>query len=443
MHRHTPVTDFDVAVVGGGYAGLTAAIDTTDAGLRAVVFEAAPELGGRARRVGSGGIARDNGQHILLGAYRELLARIDRCWSGAQPPYRRHPLTWIAPGMSLRAWRLPGPLGLAMGLLAARGLGWSERVAALRFVARWHRRGFRTEAADWTVTRLIATEPARLRALLWEPLCVAALNTAPDDASAQQFLAVLGATLAAGSGGSDLILPTTDFTALYPAGAAARIAAGGGEVAAGERVRSLAADGGTLCIVTARRELRVRAVIVAVAPYALEALLGEWEGAHRGVAEALVRVRALVHEPIVTVYLSYERPPSLPFPMIQLAGEPGQWLFDRDALVGARGECAVVVSAAGALAGLAREEIAERIGAQVATSFPQAGPVTGSYVVTDRRATYRAAPGLARPGGGMIAPGVFLAGDYTHPVLPATLEAAVQSGAEAAAAVRAWLARPR
>jgi predicted NAD/FAD-binding protein len=112
-----------VAVIGAGYAGLAAAVELAARGAPVTVFEAARELGGRARRVDYRGMALDNGQHILLGAYRETL-RLMRL-TGADPTalLLRLPLQLVIPGrFSLQAAPLPAPLHLAFGLLTAHGL---------------------------------------------------------------------------------------------------------------------------------------------------------------------------------------------------------------------------------------------------------------------------------------------------------------------------------
>ncbi len=133
-----------VAVIGAGWAGLAAAVRLAEGGVPVTVFEAARQAGGRARTVELDGIELDNGQHILLGAYREtlaLLARVNPAW---QAQLLRLPLLLrVEPDFRLRAVRLPAPWHLAAALLGARGLGWGERARALAFVAALRRRHHR------------------------------------------------------------------------------------------------------------------------------------------------------------------------------------------------------------------------------------------------------------------------------------------------------------
>ena len=119
-----------VAVIGGGWSGLAAAVDLADHGCAVTLLEAAPQLGGRARRVelalGDRTFPLDNGQHLLIGAYRETLALMQRVGIDPQAAFLRLPFTLRYPdGFALQAARLPAPLHLAGALLFARGLGLS------------------------------------------------------------------------------------------------------------------------------------------------------------------------------------------------------------------------------------------------------------------------------------------------------------------------------
>ncbi|MDO9065224.1 MAG: FAD-dependent oxidoreductase, partial [Sulfuricella sp.] len=214
-----------VAVIGAGYAGLAAAVELAAQGVPVTVFEAARQLGGRARRVDYRSMALDNGQHIFLGAYRETL-RLMRM-AGADPAalLLRLPLQLVIPGrFSLQAAPLPAPLHLALALLTARGLTWGERLSAVRFMSAMRRRNFRLND-DIGAGKMLAMhgQTGNLRRYLWEPLCIAALNTPLDAASAQIFLNVLRDSLAGSRADSDMLLPLANLTHLFPEHAAAFI----------------------------------------------------------------------------------------------------------------------------------------------------------------------------------------------------------------------------
>jgi len=401
--------DRRVAVVGAGYAGMAAAVTLAKAGAAATVFEAGPVPGGRARRVTSQGIELDNGQHILVGAYAELY-RLMRTVGVAASALLRVPLEIrYARGFALRRLWLPGGLGLAGGLLAARGVPMHERLAALRFMSTLRRSGFRLRE-DVPVAELLAAhrQDGALGHFLWRPLCVSALNTPPELASANAFLAVLRDTLGGDAEASDLLLPRVDLSQLFPEPAAAFVRAHGGEVRLKETVRDLPA-----------LRAAYRAVILAVGPHQLKALLAE--------------APEYSYQPIYTCYLQYGKHVRLPLPMLGLADGVVQWVFDRGALLGEKGRLACVISAQGDHQQMQSDELAGRCHAELAAALPGLGVPEWSRVIAEKRATITCA--VKRPPIDIRIPGLFIAGDYTDPEYPPTLEAAVRSGVRAANAV--------
>src|SRR5688572_30654102 len=175
-----------VAVIGAGYAGIAAAVELVRAGVAVTLFEANRVAGGRARRVEYRGTLLDNGQHLLLGAYRETIDLM-RAVGVSANALRRFPLTLVIPGhLELRAPKLPAPLNVAWALLTAKGLTLRDRWAAIRLGARLRGRdkwGGR-DNSGLTVDQLLKRyeQTPRLNALLWGPLCVSALNTPTSQA---------------------------------------------------------------------------------------------------------------------------------------------------------------------------------------------------------------------------------------------------------------------
>ncbi|MGH8676917.1 MAG: hydroxysqualene dehydroxylase HpnE [Burkholderiales bacterium] len=414
-----------VAVIGGGWAGMAAAVELALAGVPVTVYEAAKTLGGRARRVDVNGIVLDNGLHILIGAYRETLRLIETVRDRASPSrLLRLPLQLrIEPDFRFAAMRLPAPFHLAFGLLFARGVSGSERLAAARFILAQRRARYRCDEM-LSVRELLERfrQPRRLRERLWEPLCVSALNTDPDEASAQVFLTVLRDTLDAPAAASDLLLPATDFTAIFPAPAQAFIESRSGQVRIGEpvtRIRSRA-DG---IEVEAADRIRYSHAIIAVGPHRLEHVATD-------IAElqsAVEQVRALEFQPIYSVFLQYPDSVSLAWPMIGFTGGLAQWVFDRGRLCGQRGMLGVVISAAGAHQDLPHNELASRVHTEL-TAALRLPPPLWHQVIAEKRATFACKPGIVRPGNRTPVKGLYLAGDYTASDYPATLEAAVRSG---------------
>jgi hydroxysqualene dehydroxylase len=393
-------------VVGAGYAGMAAAVALAERGTKVTVFESTAIPGGRARRVQSQGHELDNGQHILIGAYTELF-RMMGTVGVPKSAVLRVPLELrYARGFYFRRLWLPEPFGLAGGLLMARGLSFSERLAAARFIARLQRQRFRL-ALDMPVSELLHSYGQRgaVAHYLWRPLCVSALNTPPELASAQVFVTTLRDTLGGEAEASDLILPRVDLSRLFPEPAADYVRAHGGEI----RLQSPVKDLGAL------RQSFER-IIVAVAPHQLRTLVPE--------------APEYSYQPIYTCYLQYAPGVRLPFPMLGLADGMVQWIFDRGALLGEKGRLACVISAQGDHQQLSLDELAERCERELASALPNLGKPEWSRVIAEKRATITCAPG-PKPELPSI-PGVVFAGDYTDAEYPPTLEAAVRSGVRAA-----------
>jgi squalene-associated FAD-dependent desaturase len=396
-----------VAVVGAGYAGMAAAVTLAGKGVPVTVFESGPFPGGRARRVVAQGQELDNGQHILIGAYTELF-RLMRTVGVAPEALLRMPLELkYAAGVEFRSLWFAPPLGLLAGLLLAKGIPFSERLGAVRFMRALKQTGFRL-APDITVRQLLEQhgQRGRIGKFLWEPLCVSALNTPVDEASANVFLAVVRDTLAGESDAADLLLPRVDLSKLFPEPAAEFIQRHGGEV----RLRSPVTDAHEL-------KQSFGAVIVAVGPHQLKALLPDVALDYS-------------YQPIYTCYLQYSQGVKLPFPMLALSGGLVQWVFDRGALLGERGRLACVISARGRHQELSLDALCERCHAELAQALPGLGKPLWSRAIAEKRATISSTPNLPRPP--LEIDGVVLAGDYTDPEYPPTLEAAVRSGVRAA-----------
>ena len=435
-----------VAVIGGGYAGCAAAASLAAEGVRCLLFEAAPVLGGRGRRVDRDGFRLDNGQHLMLGAYEATWRLFDVV--RAQRNVVRRPLA-IAPfspklpdPLTLQARRAPGRLGLLIGLLATRGLTWGERLANLAWFRAIERAGFARPRGE-TVAQLLAPLPPRVAKLLWEPLNLAALNTPAESASAQVFANVLKASFARHGDDSDFVLPATDLSDLFPEQAARYIGEQGGTVVLATRARLASASAASATVVAGDRAHDVRASIVAVGPHQLyEAFTPELLRGRMDIEARVAALGAMQYEPIVTIWLAYPSRVDMPGPIARLDDAPGQWVIDRPDVAAGRDVSqvlAVVISASGAHMAMAHEDLAGATDAQLRRLVPTMPPCTWSFVIAEKRATYACTPDRPRAGGPRFAPGIYLAGDYVNEEFPATLEAAVRSGVAAAEAALADL----
>lgn len=429
------MTECGVAILGGGWAGMAAAVTLAQNGIRASVFESAKTLGGRARTVELDGIGVDNGQHILLGAYRATLALIAAVNPSAAAQLLRLPLALtLPPEFELRTPRLPAPWHLVAGLLSAHGLGLRDRLRAMQLLAALRRLDFRLPR-DMTVSELLARhrQTENLERFLWHPLCLAALNTPPEQASAQVFLNVLRDSFSQARADSDLMLPRVNLSQLFPEPAAAFVERRGGAVCTNSRVTGLARDDDGWMVAVGDETQRFSHVICATPPQRCAELIEPLPGM-QAVADAL---RALHYQPIYTVYLQYPPATRLSAPMLGLGRGLGQWVFDRGQLGGLPGLLAVVISAGGAHEALDHADLAREIAEQLAASLNLATRPAWHQVIAEKRATFSCTPALARPASTTPLAGLYLAGDYVAgdavtANYPGTIEGAARSGVQCA-----------
>ena len=444
-----------VAIIGGGWAGCAAAVTLAAAGVRVDLFEAAPVLGGRARRVQRAGLPLDNGQHLLLGAYAQTLAVLDKVHgeAGARDVLKRGPLA-IMPlaatqpeALTLVRGGAEGTLGLLTGLLSARGLSWRERIANIAWMRKLKRTGFVRPPYE-TVAQMLAPLPRRVAQGLWEPLCLAALNTPASTASAQIFANVLKAAFAGRADASDFLLPATDLSAVFPEAAARYVTDRGGAIRTSVPARVVRSTRNATTVLTGTSLREASAAIVAVGPHQIAGAFAPEAVAALPVLGSLQTTLAtLDYEPIFTVWLGYGETLPLPMAIARLDDAPGQWVVDRpDVLAQAQGDSlrpelrqllAVILSAHGPHEALDHGMLALEIDTQLRRLQPDRPPCLWFQVIAEKRATYACTPGRARPPETRLAEGIYLAGDYMNGEYPATLEAAVRSGVAAAEAVLA------
>lgn len=422
-----------IVIVGGGWAGLAAAVELTRRGEAVTLVESASRPGGRARRVTYRDIEVDNGQHLVLGAYSELRRLLTIIGVDERDVFERRALelhlhSRNEPAIRLRLPRgLPAPVHLLAGLVRAAGLSFNDKRRAITFCLRL--RGDRG-GADTTVRALLEAsgQTPRLIRRLWEPLCLATLNTPIDSASAALFRRVLLDAFSGDPANSDMLVPRTDLGRIFPEPACRFVRENGGRVLLGRRATALEHRGDTVSAVhlAGGEAIAARAVILALPPSACLRLV-RTAPALGATAQRLAR---LDEAPICTAYLQYPDPVALPFPIVGLDGSTGQWICDL-AIAGAPGRMAVVISGPGPHMSLGREDLLARIADEVAAYFPDWPRHVSGFVLRERRATFLARAGVDadRPGAETALSNLYLAGDSTAEAgYPATLEGAVRSG---------------
>ncbi len=422
----------NIAVIGAGWAGCAAAVQATRQGHHVTVFEASRTPGGRARRldVAHDGqtLSLDNGQHILIGAYSETLKLMADVGVDVATTLHRMPLTLQFPdGSGLKLPSLPAPLDALVGILRASGWSWADKLSLLKTATLWQLRQFKCSPQQ-SVANLCRGMSPRVMATLMEPLCVSALNTPADRASGQVFLTVLKDSLFAPEGGSNLLLPKADLSALLPDAALAWLAARGGKARLGIRIQSVTAGDNQPWHLVGNADADLGPfdrVILACPPLEAARLV---RSSNLPCADWLTLTEGLHHEAIATVY-AMAPGTRLPQPMLALrcdALHPAQFVFDRGQLGGPAGLLAFVISASQQ----GSAELNPLVAAQAANQLG----IKNLHIlqtVVEKRATFACTPGLQRPDQ-QIAPGLLACGDYTNGPYPATLEGAVRSGLQAA-----------
>jgi hydroxysqualene dehydroxylase len=436
--------NFDVAVIGGGVAGLAAATALAEAGQRVLVLEARGELGGRATAFidRDTGELVDNGQHVLFGCYRETFRLLRRIGAEGnvhvQPSLEVPYLDESGRRSVLRCPRLPSPLHLVAGILRWDALSWGDRLSVLRVAGPLAsaRRSFRLKAeatgseeketVDAWLTR--HGQHGRLREWLWEPLAVAALNQSPKEASAEPFVKVLAEMFGPSRSDASLVLPLKPLHEMYARPAKRYLESRGGEV----RVNALARvriEAGRIAGVEVRGEpLPIAHVVAAVPWFALESLL---VGEVAPMASIVAAASGMASKPIVTVNLWYDRA-VMDDVFVGLPGREMQWVFDKRRAFGeAASHLSLVASGADALVGADNATLVALAAREVAASIPGArdAVLKRGTVIREKRATFSLAPDQpARPGVETPIRGLVLAGDWIETGLPGTIESAAAAG---------------
>lgn len=434
----------DVVVIGGGVAGLSAAVRLADAGRVVVVAEEAPRLGGRASSFTDNqtGERVDNGQHVLFGCYRETYAFLKRIGSDSLAPLdRRLTVAMVGDGVRpapLSCPALPAPWHLAAAILKWNAVPFLDRLRALRLAAAL-RNGATAVDSSMTVAEWLRTHgqtPALCR-WLWHPLAVAALNQSPDEAAAAPFVEVLSQLFGRSPIDSAIGLPKVPLDELFAAPAVRFIEARGGRV--------LTRSAARVCVDAVAGVTQVRAGDVAIAAANVvsavpwHAMARIWEcgvpAAMKTTADAAAATASL---PIVTVNLWFDRP-VMPQTFVGLVDGPMHWAFDKSRIFGGEaGHISMVSSGAVDLVDFERGAITDLARLQLDRAVPAAreARLHRSVVVRERRATFSLAPGgPPRPSTRTGIRGFFLAGDWIDTRLPGTIESAVLSGRIAAEAV--------
>jgi squalene-associated FAD-dependent desaturase len=438
-------------VIGGGLAGITAAVALAGDGADVTVLEAKPRLGGATMSFSRDGLVVDTGQHIFLRcctAYRGLL---DRLGMAAHAPLQpRFDVTVLSPRgrARLRRAKAPAPLHLGSTLARYAFLSYPERINVIRAALAFRRvdpadpEADATRLGDWMEAR---GQSENARRTLWDLFTISTMNVPGDDASLALAAKVVRTGLLEDSGAADIGVPALSLGELHGAAAQRKLDALGATVRLNTKVEDIRVTGPAKFAVRLARSdevIEADAVVLAVPHESAAKLIPS--GA---LPEPTVSGWAgLGASPIVNVHVIYDRK-VMDLPFMAAVDSPVQWVFDRTRISGmhARGDdgqyLAISLSAADEYVDQSVSELRERFVPALAEVLPAArdARVAEFFVTRERRATFRQVPGTARlrPPSATGLPGLVLAGSWTNTGWPDTMESAVRSGLNAVVALRA------
>lgn len=407
------MTPGTVHVVGAGLAGLSTALELAARGVRAQLWEAAGQAGGRCRSLWDARLGRqiDNGNHLVLSGNRSVARYLGLCGGALQPGAAEFPFVDLGSGAR---WVLRPNRGPLPWWIAAPG----RRVAGTR--ARDYLAGAALALAPQgrTVAEAIRGRGAAW-VRFWEPLTWAALNTTPDHAQARLVWAVFAETFARGAGHCRPMFAPHGLGAALVEPAVARL----GPITWNSPLKALAMTGGRVTgLQFADREVALGPqdrVVLALPPSRLRALLPDL--ALPEDRSAILNAHFVVDDPALA---------SAP-PLLGVIGGQTHWIFTRGDVV------SLTISAADRLGVLEgdREALTATLWAETARALGLSRPALAARIIVEKRATFDQSPaGVAlRPAARTPLANLFLAGDATQTGLPATIEGAIRSGATAAA----------
>jgi squalene-associated FAD-dependent desaturase len=436
-----------VAVVGGGLAGMAAALAAADGGAEVVAFERRPVLGGLTTSIRHNGLFFDNGQHVFLRCCTAYRGFIDRIGATGQVFLQdRLDVPVLAPGgarASIKRSALPAPLHIAGSLGTYRHLSVRERVRLVRPALALRRLDpddaslDNVSFGDW-----LADHGQNKRAVdrLWNLIALPTLNVGAGEASLGLATKVFRVGLLDRSDGGDIGWSRVPLGELHGAIAARALEAAGIETVLGSPVGAIGrAPLGAFTVSSGARSVVVDAVILAT-PLRVSASIGASIGSVAGAREA----EALGTSPIVNVHLVLDRKVT-DLPLAACVDSPVQFVFDRTVASGAKsGQCLVIsLSAADSYMATGSPELVSTFFEALRELFPAArqARLVDAIVTREKAATFRAVPGTAafRPPTNTEVPGLFLAGAWCDTGWPATMEGAVRSGQQAASQALALL----
>ena len=433
-----------VTIIGAGWAGLTAAVELCRRNIPVTVYESSKHAGGRARSLQFDNYSVDNGQHLMIGAYHQMLATLSLVGVEERDVFLRIPqhlkMLDINSGnavFQLKLPRLPYPFHLLSGIANCPSLHWHEKLVSLYRFNRLLKTQIDTDlpVSQWLNS---AKLPRKYIDYLLKPLCLAALTTHPDIASARAFQNVLRQTFNGPSSSTDLLIPRTDLGQVFPAAAIRFIESHGGKVLLQHRLKDIHIKHNQVESIQVNQEtIPVDQLILATPPETSRDLLSM----NSSFSEICKQLEGLNHEPVTTVYLKFKDVVRLDTPMLGVLNATSEWIFERHQC-GQPDLLAVVISAAGEHMHMDKPSLVKNVLGELGQLLPDLPDLESSMVIREKRATFQCTVDVdqKRPGATTPVSNLHLCGDYVYiekerPGLPSTLEGAMRSGKKCAESV--------
>lgn len=450
------IEETDVLIIGGGLAGLSAAVELTRQGHSIFLVEQKQRLGGRTYSLihPETGDAVDNGQHVMMGCYHSTLRYLKTIDRLRDVEIQKNlSIVFRQPGRpasALKAVTLPAPLNVLVGLLRLKSLSISQRLSLLRVGIQLSVKNPDTDKhlRSITVAQWLNElgQPDENKKYLWDIIAIGALNDSPERISAALFVKVLQSAFFGRRRNSSMVIPKKGLSAVLVDGAEAFISARKGKILLNTSVDHVESKDGQISgvMLSNGARIRPRIVISAVPYYDIPKIFGNENeiGLHH--------LDAFVSSPIITIHLWFDAH-FVKEQFAALLDSPIHWVFNKSMIYGKEDEglmyLALVVSGAHDLVEKEKNDLVELAHKELKRHYPAAAlaNVIHSLIIKEKRATFSPKVGIEqfRPSHNTSVKNLFLAGDWTDTKLPATIEGAVQSGFESANAAQKFFTSER
>jgi squalene-associated FAD-dependent desaturase len=438
-------------VIGGGIAGISCAMEFAKKNCEVILLESRNSLGGRfySFQDKETGEEIDNGQHVLVGAYRNLLKVFKELDTDKYLSYQKalKVLFLDKDGKKsiLDTSRFPGKLGLIYGFIRLSGFSLLSKISIINFLNRI--KSDRISAVNQTVIELLTENKQQEKVIkrFWEPLVFATMNATLQNASAELFIAVIKGLLLNDIRDSSIIIPTVPFSKLINP-FIEWLEKNGGKCQLIHSVKEIIIQNNKAIGVrlNSEEEIFADAIISAVPHESLNNILNfEIIGSH------FQEIMNYSYSPIISIYLWFDKEIMVE-DFVALLGTHIHWVFNRRRLVKSEsqinetyhGHIALTISAAIELINLSDSELIEICLSELRQVLPKARTANLKHhrIIKYKKATVLPTPEFThnRPKSKTSIDNLYIAGDWTDTGLPATLEGAAVSGVMAAREVIQW-----